>query len=80
MKSYGRFSEDLEQRKAELAKRKQDQMARLKQQSAQSTSDAGERLAAAKVKSAADQEEIDAKKQEDKDKGTMLDETRLLDD
>ena len=47
---------------------KQDQMARLKQQSAQSTSDAGERLAAAKEKGAADQEAIDAKKQEDKDK------------
>ena len=68
MRTYSQFLEDLEQRKAELARRKQDQMARLKQQSAQTVSDAGERLAAAKEKGAADQEAIDAKKQEDKDK------------
>ena len=68
MRTYSQFLEDLEQRKVALAQRRQQQMARIKQQNAQTVSDAGERFSAAKAKGAADQEAIDAKKQEDKDK------------
>ena len=39
MKTYGSFFEDIEQRRAELAQRKADQMARLKQQTAKGASD-----------------------------------------
>ena len=41
MKTYGNFFEDIEQRRAALAQRKKDQMARLKQKTAQDASDAG---------------------------------------
>ena len=40
MKTYGRFSEDIESRRQELAKKRQDQMARVKQQDAQAVGDA----------------------------------------
>ena len=62
MKSYGRFFEDIDSRRLELVQRKREQMSRLKQQNAQSVSDAGQRLSAAKEKGAADQKEIDARK------------------
>ena len=39
MKTYGNFFEDIEQRRAALAQRKKDQMARLKQKTAQDASD-----------------------------------------
>ena len=39
MKTYGNFFEDIEQRRAALAQRKKDQMARLKQQTAQGAAD-----------------------------------------
>ena len=40
MRTYSQFLEDLEQRKVALAQRRQQQMARIKQQNAQTVSDA----------------------------------------
>ena len=48
MKTYDSFFEDIEQRRAELAQRKKDQMARLKQQSAQGASDTDQLIASNK--------------------------------
>ena len=53
MRTYSQFLEDLEQRKVALAQRRQQQMARIKQQNAQSASDTEERISVAKQQSAA---------------------------
>ena len=58
MRTYSQFLEDLEQRKVALAQRRQQQMARIKQQNAQTVSDAGERLSAAREKGASNDAEI----------------------
>ena len=64
MKSYDHFSEDIQQRRLELAQRSKDQMAKFKQKSAQSVSNAQQVSDAGKEKLAASQSEIDAKKTE----------------
>ena len=56
MRTYSQFLEDLEQRKVALAQRRQQQMARIKQQNAQSASDTEERISVAKQQSAAGDE------------------------
>ena len=48
MRKYSQFLEDIQQRRLELAQRSKDQMTRFKQKSAQSVSDAGQRVAADK--------------------------------
>ena len=68
MRTYSQFLENLEQRRAALAQRKQEQMARIKQQNAQNVSNAQQVSDAGKEKLAASQSEIDAKKQEWEDK------------
>ena len=56
MRTYSQFLENLEQRKVALAQRRQQQMARIKQQNAQSASDTEERIGVAKQQSAAGDE------------------------
>ena len=63
MRTYSQFLEDLEQRKVALAQRRQQQMARIKQQNAQSASDTEERIGAANQQSAENDAEM--KRRED---------------
>ena len=64
MKTYGNFFEDIEQRRVALAQRKKDQMARLKQKTAQDASDMDQLVASNKERIAKNQAEADKKKQE----------------
>jgi len=66
MRTYSQFLEDLDSRRVALAQRKRQQMERIKQQNAQSVSNAGERFAAAKEKGASNDAEI--KKKQDAEK------------
>ena len=64
MKSYGTFSEDLDSRRVALIQRKREQMQRIKQQNAQTVSDAGERLSAAREKGSSNDAAIKKKEEE----------------
>ncbi len=68
MRTYSQFLEDLEQRKVALAQRRQQQMARIKQQNAQSASDTEERIGAANQQAAENDEEMKRREDERKAK------------
>ena len=65
MKSYDRFSEDIEQRRAALAQRQRETLARSKEKGSQVSSDASARFAAQKEKNdAANKAAAEKKKKE----------------